>query len=1193
MKRRTLKFIVSFVVIITSLTVNFFADAKTNSVVFINADINKPIKEIADLKNIKAEVKFVPEETGKASIITAGYDSMGMLVGAPVIDVVDVDAGQTKVHETTPISTTGTDNIKVFIWNINTMSPILERNGALQSVFSSIGRTQKFNLLDGVTEDSPYIVADGMSVNAGQLFEAIDGTEINSKFFDISVQPVGDSEAHATFVPDTEDWTNSTLSFNGTGLLKLTAQDYDFCVPTDTYVNVISPIDRYITKFEHTDKFLYRVGNSNTVSLSSLFAATESELPFSGVEVTVNGEVFSGDVSGIYTPNSDWTKGTIKFDGTGVVSVTIQDDYSNPVTLMLEVVDAKNITKAESATSNNVVLLNDASGTFTVSNGHTFYGNGFTVKLPTDSVQNVGQGFTGYVSIGSSQDDGSSSSGGNLDNVRIEGPVYPEMYIYRDQAKITDKNDADYGDGYNMRYFRNSVIVYGGNCTISNSYISGSRTALCLRGGNNVVIDNTTLSGGAYANMQICAGSSVTLRNLTTVQTDVADSYNKSKTAHGLGIAVDSSVVDVYIEGELNQYNWLCQEQWNNIVPSSYQSNFPSFFTNDKFSKYWHYLNGGVVPYVNMTFIYACNWDTEKIHDNRTTVNYGTCAATIAGVAGGVYSKINTVGGNAITDSDLASLDYVSSGFNPVAPNLNFDNAANNDADDENDAADTYCVYDEGSGILKIGMNGSSKVIDLSGVTVTKNGSPLSFTKYLNGTEISGNSVEIKSSEGTKQVLKFKTTTNDCGYDKDGNPISGSIEYTWTVNVEVATLSYPAPVWNMGGTYKFNTSNCVYAYYATSSGYGEAVPIYEGIKINYYNKNGELVNLDLSGTTTLPTGSNNSNTNAFTYTLSDGSILTMKFASGWKSGATTHQFTNYNNKVYIYPQSLDNDNYIRAKVGNQNFDVKINYIFTDPNGQSTDTVTMNWYNDAASNGNVTTVQWKTFDSSNGRTYSPCVTGDTLVTLADGRYKRIDEITSEDELLVWDFYKGEYATVPSAIISNHGYSNNTVIKLVFDDGTEVKVTNLHQFFDAEFNRLVTIDADSVAEYVGHSFVKRDGDTYKTVKLLDYSVSNEYVEAYGIISALHYNILVEDMFSADYPYELYNLMTYFEVGENMVYDKDLMTSDINTYGLYSYKEFDDYITKEQFDAMNIKYMKIPVEKGYYTYEGIILLTQEYLK
>jgi len=37
----------------------------------------------------------------------------------------------------------------------------------------------------------------------------------------------------------------------------------------------------------------------------------------------------------------------------------------------------------------------------------------------------------------------------------------------------------------------------------------------------------------------------------------------------------------------------------------------------------------------------------------------------------------------------------------------------------------------------------------------------------------------------------------------------------------------------------------------------------------------------------------------------------------------------------------------------------------------------------------------------------CVIPDTLVILTDDSRKRIDEVTHEDQLLVWDFYKGEY------------------------------------------------------------------------------------------------------------------------------------------------------------------------------------------
>ena len=972
--------------------------------------------------------------------------------------------------------------------------------------------------------------------------------------------------------------------------------------PLTQILNGFLPMRTTVTSnFVNRDTYLYRVGNANEIKVSSLFDISNviDDIP---INATLTCEKIEGTVKMVDgTQNTDEDNeideftftdknATINFNGTGVVKLTVSEQYSRHVDeLLLEVVDAKNITTAASATANNVVLLNDVSGTFTVSNGYTFYGNGFTVKLPTTSVQNVGNGFTGYISVGASQDDG-NANGGHLDNVRIEGPVYPEMYIYRDQAKITDSSDPDYGDGYNMRYFKNSVIVYGGNCTISNCYISGSRTALCLRGGNNVLVENTTLAGGAYANMQICAGSNIALRNLTTVQVDVSDSYGKGKTAHGLGIAVDSNVVDIYIEGELNQYNWLCEEQWNRIVPNTYQSQFPKFFTNNTFSAYWHYLNGGTDPYVNLAFVYACNWDTSKIHDNRTTVDYETCDATIANVAGGIYSKVNTVGGNAITDDNLAEPAYSASGFNPIIPTFTFDNTANNDDDDENDTEDTYCVYDESSGTLKIGLTSDSKVLDLSGVSIKKSGTILTHTAYLNGTQISGDSLTINAADGAKQTLTFKVTTNDAGYDKDGNPIEGSIDYTWTITVEVATLGYPAPVWNMSGDYQFDTSNCVYAYYQTSQGYGEAVPIYEGIKINYYNKSGTLVNLDLSDTTTLPTGSGNSNANAFTYTLADGSTLTMKFSSGWKSGATTHQFTNYNNKVYIYPQSLDNDNYVRAKTTNQDFDVKIKYTFTDPNGQSTGEQTMQWYNAKASNGSVSTVQWKTFDSTNGKDPS-CIIEGTMITLADGTQKAVEDLQVGDMILAFNHVSGQYEAMP-LIFNTHADENEAtereVLYLQFENGKELGIVSSHGLFDMTLMQYVYIMPDNYQEYIGHEFYTLNETTKlsENVRLISGEIVKKAVRIFCPVTYFHMNSFANGFLNTpNIPGDITGLVNYFAYDGDLKYNEAQMQADIEKYGLYTYEDFKDYISEEAYNSSPAVYLKVAVGKGMITFEEIL--------
>ncbi len=222
----------------------------------------------------------------------------------------------------------------------------------------------------------------------------------------------------------------------------------------------------------------------------------------------------------------------------------------------------------------------------------------------------------------------------------------------------------------------------------------------------------------------------------------------------------------------------------------------------------------------------------------------------------------------------------------------------------------------------------------------------------------------------------------------------------------------------------------------------------------------------------------------------------------------------------------------------------------------------------------------------------CVTPDTLVTLADGTQKRIDQVTSSDYLMVWNFFEGKYEAVPAAIIFNHGYGYNTQIRLTFEDGTVVKVLNTHQFFNVEENAFADITAETVASYVGKHFVQRNGNSYRNVKLVSYEITEEYVEAYGIISALHYNIFVENMLSADIMPADRPLFYYFAYGNDMKFDQAQMQADIEKYGLYTYEDFADYLTYEQFVAFNVQYMKISVGRGDYTYQGILDLIEYYL-
>ena len=228
--------------------------------------------------------------------------------------------------------------------------------------------------------------------------------------------------------------------------------------------------------------------------------------------------------------------------------------------------------------------------------------------------------------------------------------------------------------------------------------------------------------------------------------------------------------------------------------------------------------------------------------------------------------------------------------------------------------------------------------------------------------------------------------------------------------------------------------------------------------------------------------------------------------------------------------------------------------------------------------------------------SGCFAEGTLITLADGTQKPIEEITFEDQLLAWDFNTGKYvATVPS-LIDRYELSQQNVINLKFSDGTVVRMVIDHGFFDVDANKFVFLNEENVASYVGHTFVKASANgAYENVELIGYEITVEDVAYYSIQTAFYNNCIAEGMFTLTAPPEMlgYNgWFDYFEIGEGMKYDEEKMQADIEKYGLYTYEEFAEYVTYEQFMAFNGPYLKVLVGRGVVTYEQIIELIGIYV-
>jgi len=951
-----------------------------------------------------------------------------------------------------------------------------------------------------------------------------------------------------------------------------------------------------VVKFESkfTGDFLYRVGNKNTVSLGLLFAAADGvTISDAGVWVKVEKLDEDMNVSGTFTANTtDWTQGKIQFSGTGVVKVTIQDyNFCKPTEVLLEVVDAKNVTTTENATSTSVVLLNDVTnGSFSVGGGYAFYGNGFTITLnPSNHTTNRGAGFDGYIHM----------TGGILDNVRIEGPVFAAVNIYRVQGETGTGADDP------VNYFRNAVIIDSGNNVISNSYISGARAAIYVKGGSEQMIENTTVSGGAYANIEIACSSTVKLNNVATVQTALEDSYDAGKTMIGMGIVVSNEGAVVTIEGELNQYNWVTEAQWDAMIPSAYASQFPDLFNDSTFSAYQKQYDGET--YINLAFIFICNWTpTTQIVDRHTNTDlvYTKQNVELGNVSGGVYS---------VTSPDLNSTlfnapTYIATTQGPVRPVVTWDHTSKNN-EPESSGSNDFCYYDDTTSKYLISFDdGKTKAWYYDILTISKGTVSLPYTVSVTGNAVIDNTNQtITFSEAGDYIVTYMYTDTLNYALTDGKVISTyTTEYERTVKITVYEVvdtsaktefafgdngfrqetangvTYVMP--NVTSTVDSNTAGIRKTTIGGVDIYYPVVSMHKSGSSSWYNYFSvfEAVTItDLDGTvhstssTALPSGL--TVIGGFILDV-DGNVSSAESANGtsifnYSTGKEIKCTTYSSYGLCYYPDSQF------TKSGTSNRDeqtIVVKYQYTDSNGK-------------------TFYYYVGYWCEKHEKSSTCVTGDTLVTLSDGTQKRVDSLDGTEWLLVWDFYKGEYTVSPVGAIVNHGYDTVNEVVLHFADGSTIKTIKAHGFYDVIENNFVIIDEFNVADYIGHDFVKYDNSgNIITTELVDYSVESKTQEIWTLVSAVHFNCILNGLLTlspTDFPDSPSYLMP-FEIGYGMKYDEAKMQADIETYGQYTYEDFAEYCTYEQFVGMNFANWKVAVGKGYIEFEDIIYLIRTYL-
>ena len=290
------------------------------------------------------------------------------------------------------------------------------------------------------------------------------------------------------------------------------------------------------------------------------------------------------------------------------IEIMPNDNSVTTVTLFEIVQDGKNVTSASGLVAkdqsgnitthtSNLVLqgdITDVANTDKVNLGDkTLYGNGYKIVAkqykPADKTLN-----DYFISV----------NGGVIDNIYLDGPVYP---------------DFDYDAATNGTHI--SGIIATGTSTIQNSYVSHFRQPVSAQGDVLNVL-NTTLEGGNYANLQLVYGH-LNLTNVTTVQNSAGylDTIDGDTKIIGFGIFIESSALPtdgtsankktpITITGYLDQFNWIAKSAPTNgiymptVMDIDLNNVFPQLYNTDMFNSmknYVHtigeeqYVNGGIL----------------------------------------------------------------------------------------------------------------------------------------------------------------------------------------------------------------------------------------------------------------------------------------------------------------------------------------------------------------------------------------------------------------------------------------------------------------------------------------------------------------------------------------------------------------------------------------------------------------------
>ena len=223
----------------------------------------------------------------------------------------------------------------------------------------------------------------------------------------------------------------------------------------------------------------------------------------------------------------------------------------------------------------------------------------------------------------------------------------------------------------------------------------------------------------------------------------------------------------------------------------------------------------------------------------------------------------------------------------------------------------------------------------------------------------------------------------------------------------------------------------------------------------------------------------------------------------------------------------------------------------------------------------------------------CLAPGTLITMADGSTKPVENIEAGDELLVWDMVRGAFDHSPVLFVEHDEESEKEVIRLDFSDDTEIEFIFEHGFFDINSNRYVYLhNLEEAKACIGHYFLKYDHNTKKhtKVKVIKASAERRVTTTHSPCTIRHLCVYANGLLTM--PGATAPFTNTFKISRKThSYDPNDMIKCLRKYGYFTAVDFAEYLPAEIFYAFQGEFLKVKIEKGETSIEEILALIKRY--